>query len=110
MIKKAGNFIRKGFESFNRWRGYTNSRKEARNFRKIVNAHKGKSCVTGEMISSMKAEMKQRFGDEGHWPWIALYSELRGEYIKGWVPNDFYVFEIIPAVNPVHISYLSTYS
>ena len=56
----------------------------------------------------MKREMKKRFGDEGHWVWIALYTEVRGEYIEGWVPDDFYSFRILPYINPQPWNRLST--
>lgn len=107
-MKVAGDMIRKGYGSFERWRSYANSRKQAREFRKEVVRENGKSHVTPSMLRSMKEEMKQRFGDPGHWPWIALYAELRGEYIPGWVPDDLYSFQMLPGMNPTPGAEMST--
>jgi len=60
------------------------------------------------MKSEMKEEMMERFGDKGHWVWIALYTELKGEYKKGWMPNDIYEYVIIRNLNPYHLSAIST--
>lgn len=100
MSRLIGKWIRNGYKSFERWRSYSNSRKQARAKRKEIVNRKGDSCVTAKMEQEMKKEMKNRFGDEGHWVWIALYTELRGEYLKGWVPDDFYSFRILPYLNP----------
>ncbi len=109
MKRSLGEIFRKGYQSFSNWRKYANSRQIARKYRKMIVEHKGSSSVTPKMIAAMKSEMKERFGDAGHWPWIALYTELRGEYITGWMPNDYYAYEVIPAVNPIKISGLSTF-
>jgi len=107
-MKFAGEMIRRGYNNFIRWRNYANSRKQAHEFRKEVMRNNGGSCVTPAMIKSMKQEMRHRFGDAGHWPWIALYTELRGEYIPGWVPDDLYMFEMLPKMNPSPGAELST--
>jgi hypothetical protein len=31
---------------------------------------------------------------------LAYYTELRGEFKEGWIPDDYYRFELIPKMNP----------
>lgn len=100
MNRLIGEWIRNGYRSFERWRNFSNSRKQARTKRKEIVNRNGGSCVTAKMERAMKKEMKKRFGDEGHWVWIALYTELKREYLEGWVPDDFYTFRILPYMNP----------
>lgn len=107
-MKFAGFLVRKGFSVFVNWRNYSNSRKQAQKFRKAVVRDNGYSCVTSGMIREIKAEMRERYGDAGHWPWIALYAELRGEYIPGWVPDDFYTYVMLPVMNPLPGAGMST--
>ncbi|WP_147303665.1 sugar-transfer associated ATP-grasp domain-containing protein [Rhodohalobacter sp. SW132] len=108
IFSNPGNLIRNGYSAFTRWRNYSNSRKQAKNFRDAVIKENGGSRVTSDMITSMKSEMKERFGDDGHWPWIALYAELRGEYIPGWLPDDHYAFQFLPSINRDPGAVLST--
>lgn len=108
MKQVAGELFRRTYQYFLGWRNFTNSIRQAQSFRKIVIEHKGGTCVTRGMIADMKREMKMRFGKAGHWPWIALYTELRGEYIKGWVPDDFYAYKMLPRFNPHPGAKLST--
>jgi hypothetical protein len=60
------------------------------------------------IVEKAKQESAARFGDPGHWPWLALYAELREEYIEGWLPDDLYSYVLIPYLNPPQYSYIST--
>lgn len=103
-----GDWVRHGYKSFDKWRYFSNSRKQAIELRKKVVKQKGGSCITSKMKNEMKQEMMKRFGDKGHWVWIAFYTEIKGEYKKGWMPNDIYEFEVIRDLNPYHLSAIST--
>jgi len=37
-----------------------------------------------------------------------LYAEVREKFIEGWVPEDYYVYNLLPDLNPVSISGVST--
>src|SRR5699024_2011816 len=39
-------------------------------------------------------------GSRTYWPWLAYYTELRGEFKEGWTPYDYYRFKILPEMNP----------
>jgi len=86
---------------------YANSRKQADLFREKVTERKGFSVVDDQMIRQIKEYAVSEFGDENYWYWLALYTEVRGEFLEGWTPDDYYEFEWIPALNPHHVSGLS---
>lgn len=108
MSRLLGRWVRNGYEAFEQWRNYGNSRRQAVALRKEVVKHHGYSCLTPGLKQEMKQEMRSRFGDEGHWVWIALYTEMKGKYLKGWIPYDLYKYKIIRRVNPCHLSDIST--
>jgi len=107
MIRLSGAMIRKGYNRFERWRRYENSRKLADLFREKVTERKGFSVLDVKMIRQIKEYAASEFGDANYWHWLALYTEIRGEFLEGWTPDDYYEFEWIPALNPHHVSGLS---
>ncbi|PAU92842.1 hypothetical protein CK503_14230 [Aliifodinibius salipaludis] len=76
------------------------SRDAANNLRKQVVAHTGKTVVDKKMRSEIKAYCAEVLGDASYWPWLAYYAELRGEFKKGWMPDDYYRFKFLPKMNP----------
>lgn len=46
------------------------------------------------------------FGSASYWPWLALYTELRGEFHEGWIPNDYMVYKILPNFNKSDVSWI----
>ena len=106
-LSEAGSIIRKSYNQFENWRRYSNSRKLADRLRKKVIKRKGSSVADGKMIKLIKNYAASEFGDENYWHWLALYTEIRGEFLEGWIPDDYYAFELIPALNPENVSTLS---
>lgn len=84
------------------------SRIKARKFRTEVIRETGESVVDNNIKKDIKSYCLQRFGSEKHWPWIALYTEMRGEYKKGWIPADYYRFKMLRIYNPDTYSLIST--
>lgn len=107
MFSTGGKFIRKIYSQFSRWRLYENSRKLADQFREKVVKRKGFSVLNEKLIRQMKAYAASEFGNEAYWRWLALYTEIRGEFMEGWIPDDYYELEWIPAQNPQSSSALS---
>jgi hypothetical protein len=83
-------------------------RNEAHRLRKEVIKKKGKSVLNRHVKKTIKEYTKQRFGKTAFWPYLALYTEIRGEFIKGWLPYDYYRFVLLPKINPKPGLYLST--
>lgn len=85
------------------WENYVStkmSRDEANNLRKQVVAHTGKAVVDKKKRSDIKAYCAEVFDDASYWPWLAYYTELRGEFKRGWIPVDYYRFKLLPQMNP----------
>jgi hypothetical protein len=107
MKKNIGTIIRGSYDRFNVWREYANSRRQAHAFRERVTRAKGSITVDRKMIRHIKSYAGEVFGTENYWPWLALYAEMRGEFIEGWIPDDYYTFLLIPSLNPETASQLS---
>ena len=76
------------------------SRDRAHYIRKKVISIHGKKIVNKKEKSVIKEYCKKTFESKAYWPWLALYTELRGEFKEGWIPHDYYRFIILPKMNP----------
>jgi hypothetical protein len=74
------------------------SRYEARKFRKEVISKKGKKVVNRQIKRSIKQYAKKRFGSKSYWPYLALYTEIRGRFIEGWLPHDYFRYVLMPQI------------
>jgi len=76
------------------------SRLEARILRKEIIAENGKTMVTPRLMKEIKKYCRNTFGSSAYWPWLAVYTEQTGEFKKGWMPYEYYRYEILPQMNP----------
>ena len=97
--KMTGRVIRNAGDSFELWRKQENSRKEAIEICRQVTEQKGHSVMTPSLLKQIKRYCKKTFGSSRYWPWIVLYTEIRGEYKEGWVPDDFYKYVLAEKLN-----------
>jgi len=86
--------------SFSRYVSIKLCRNEAKTYRKQVIALKGKSIIDRSLMREIKEYCRKVFGSTSYWPWLALYTELRGEFKRGWMPDDYYRFEFLTKMNP----------
>ena len=49
--------------------------------RKRVIKRKGKSVVNREVKKAIKEYARERFGSKAYWPYLAYYTEMRGEFV-----------------------------
>jgi len=85
----------------------TISRINAKKITKIVRDRTGRKVVSAKILSDIKHYAKERFGSKSYWPWLVLYTEIRGEFIPGWIPLDYYRFHILKQINQevaIHVS------
>lgn len=82
-------------------------RNEAYRLRKLVIKRKGTSVINSCIRKTIKEYSKQRFGTKAFWPYLALYTEIRGKFIEGWIPYDYYRFVLLPRLNPKPALYLN---
>lgn len=99
--------------SSNKFSGLLNhriSRLEADKIRERVVKKNGKRFVDQNLKKHIKDVCQKRFGSSGYWHWLALYAELRGEFFEGWLPVDFYRFNLLPKWNLLsELSLFKTY-
>jgi len=87
----------------NWWDNYVRhkmSRDNANRLRKRVVSKRGNKIVNRRLKNTIREYCQNSFGSASYWPWIALYTELRGEFKRGWMPNDYYRFCLLPKMNP----------
>lgn len=99
-VKKAGLSIR------HRRRLYY-SRKAAKRNLKLIRSEQGRRVVSQQIFRQIKEYAQAQYGSAGYWPWLAVYTELRGEFLEGWVPDDFFSYSLLPCFNPDGITELS---
>ena len=75
-------------------------RREAHKARKKFLSKSGKSVLYKQTKRAIKAYARERFGSAAYWPYLALYTEARGEFIKGWIPFDYFLHILEPKLNP----------
>jgi hypothetical protein len=80
---------------------------EAHRLRQEVIKRKGRKVINNKLKKTIKQYSKERFGKSAYWPYLALYTEIRGEFIYGWIPFDYYRFILLPKINPKKYGYLS---
>jgi len=85
----------------------TYSRIRAHRERKQVVKKIGRSVINRQIKKSIKEYARQRFGRTNYWPYLALYTEIRGQFIKGWIPYDYFRYVFMPKINPQNYRDLS---
>jgi len=68
---------------FNRFVKYRMSRNEAQILRKRLIKIKGNKVVDRALKTELKRYSHETFGSSAYWPWLALYTEMRGEFMEG---------------------------
>jgi hypothetical protein len=91
------------------WRKCRKSRKYALKLKAGLIAQKGFVVVDRSIKRQIKAYCRTTFGSSSYWPWLAYNAELRGAYLDGWIPCDYYFFKVIPSLNPPHVSNISRF-
>jgi hypothetical protein len=89
-----------GFDSILRALILVHMRNDAHRFRRAVVKRNGKKVVSKKVKDSIKAYSKLRFGSKSFWPYLALSTEVRGEFMEGWIPSDYFRFKLVPRLNP----------
>ena len=76
------------------------SRKKAKEMRDEIINDRGYSLVDKKTMREIKSYSKQRFGSQSFWPWLATYTEVRGDFQPGWIPDDYYSVVLLDRYNP----------
>lgn len=87
-------------------------RMQAHRYRRQVLRRKEERVLDRQTIKSIKSYARERFGSKRYWPYLALYTEIRGQFQEGWLPYDYYRYTLVPRSNPKayrHLSALKTF-
>jgi len=84
-------------------------RKLAHSKRKKLVEKKGYEFVNNKIKKITKEYSREKFGSASFWPYIALYTEIREEFIPGWIPEDYYRMHLLKKYNPESASLISGY-
>jgi len=82
------------------------TRNQAHILRKRIVKEKGSRVLNKKIKRTIKEYARQRFGKASYWPYLALYTEIRGKYVNGWIPADYFRFSLLPKINPKPPVYL----
>lgn len=94
-------------ESYDEHVSLKGSRDKAKKFWQQLAASKKQTVVDRKLRNKIKAYCRDAFGSSSYWPWLAVYSELRGEFKPGWIPDDYYRFKFLSDMNPETFTNLS---
>lgn len=75
-------------------------RNDAHRYRKAVIRDKGHRVIDRKLRKEIRAYAKRRFGSKRYWAWLAYYTEVRGEFREGWIPAEYFRFNVVPRLNP----------
>ena len=75
-------------------------RNEISRSRRVIARKKGRKVVTRKVKKSIKRYAKKRFGRKSYWSGLAQYAEIRGEFVEGWIPYDYFRFVLMPKLSP----------
>jgi len=106
--KKIGLAVRNFVENFDKSRALVNSRKYADKLRLEIAENHGAEFVDQHLLNKIKKYADEVFGDAGYGHWLALYAEIRKEFIEGWIGEDYYRSILLPKWNEPKIANLST--
>src|SRR5699024_3520683 len=100
ILNKTKILLNKVNNSWGEFVSFKMSRDKAKRIRKKVIPINGKKIVDSKQKKIIEEYCKNTFGSRAYWPWLAYYTELRGEFKEGWTPYDYYRFKILPEMNP----------
>ncbi|MGY6555172.1 MAG: sugar-transfer associated ATP-grasp domain-containing protein [Wenzhouxiangella sp.] len=108
MQKFVGRLIRSGYSGFEDWRAHTSSLKYARKVRRLIAEAKGRTVLGPSVENRIIAYCDETLGSRKFFDWLAVYTEFRGAFVEGWLPNDLYERKVICCWNPRKYSMIST--
>lgn len=59
-----------------------------------------KSVLTRKLKREIKDYCKERFGSRSYWTHLAKLTEIKGEFTRGWIPEDYFKYILEPKLNP----------
>jgi len=63
----------------------------------VIEKQNGKLNVRYKRTADIYSQ--EVFGDKRYAPWLYVYSALRGSFVEGWIPGNYYVLVLTPRIN-----------
>lgn len=76
------------------------ARIKAHRLRKKIIKITGRKVVNKHIKRVIKTYTKTNFGSTAYWPYVALYTEIKGKFVEGWIPYDYFRYILFPRINP----------
>jgi hypothetical protein len=90
----------RSFERLLRWLQVFDTRRDLRRDSRKIARKKGGSVINRQIKREIKQYCRERFGSTAYWHGVALSTEMRGEYMNGFIPFDYFYYEMEPRLNP----------
>lgn len=58
--------------------------------------------LTRRQIKAIKEYAEAVLGSSLFYPWLAVYAAYRGEFLEGWIPDDYFGRVVLPRLNGNH--------
>ena len=104
---EINSYLKKAYNPLSDRAQMFHSRQQAKRITHLVCKQKESKVVDSTLKKRIKKYAQTWFGSPDYWPWLVLYTEIRGEFHEGWIPCDYYCFRLAGKLNPVESSYLS---
>ena len=76
------------------------SRRNAMERLSVLERHDGKPLAP-RLRRQADAYAREVLGSKAYAPWLYVYAKGRGEFVEGWLPDNFFARVVIPNVNGV---------
>ena len=108
-IRRAeiNNYLKKTYDPLSDRLKMFHSRQEAKRITRLVRMNRQRKVVDSALKKRIKKYARSSFGSPDYWPWLVLFTEIRGEFHEGWIPCEYYRLRLTRKLNPSASSYLS---
>lgn len=73
--------------------------RKARTALKQIAVDQGSAPLSSAVKKQIRAYATEVLGDSRYRAWLEVYTAYRGEFLEGWMPEDFWEDRVLPAVN-----------
>jgi hypothetical protein len=96
--------------TYRRWHQNTGTNARAEAARLAI--EKGRGATPAEHLKAADEYANDVFQWRGYAPWLRAYTALRGKFVEGWIPDNFYQEVVTGALNarPGQVSTAKTFS
>ena len=87
-------------EAFTEMRYHHLNNKAAQSLLQTIETERGKTSSKIKRLSMEYAH--DVFGWKGYAPWLTVYAAIAGDFIEGWIPENYYGWVVIPRIKGLY--------